>query len=160
MIHSDSSDVNIKLTMHNLSTESTKVCPSIFSPGCSVSTAILWLLYPSTWGRSPSFWPMPTPSCGLQVSRFAVEDWATINLPLYAWFFTAQSRWRNSCRHCSGQDHPTHQCPWGVDVACPMATEITTRSEVPICLSWNAGACRFPAACNFRHICSTCLGPH
>ena len=99
----------------------------------------------------------------LQVSGRPSEDWSIINLSLYARLFTAQSRRRNSCRYCSGRDHASNQCPWGVDVAQPITG--TSRpnqalTEAPICTSWNAGACRFPSACNFRHVCATCLAPH
>ena len=99
----------------------------------------------------------------LQVSGRPSDDWSVINLSLYARLFTAQSRRRNSCRYCSGRDHASNQCPWGVDVVQPGAgtSQINpVQGESPICTSWNAGACRFPSACNFRHICSTCLAPH
>ena len=99
----------------------------------------------------------------LQVSGRPSEDWSVLNLPLYARLFTAQSRRRNSCRYCSGQDHTSDQCPWGVDVVQPTARSFNPHSgpgEPPICLSWNSGACRFPTACHFRHVCSHCLAPH
>ena len=97
----------------------------------------------------------------LQVSARPEEDWSVLNLPLYARLFTAQSRRRNSCRYCSGRDHLSVHCPWGVDVALPQGTPgRVIGSDSPICLSWNSGVCRFPASCNFRHVCATCLAPH
>ena len=30
----------------------------------------------------------------------------------------------------------------------------------PVCMSWNAGSCRFPGKCGYAHICTICEGPH
>ena len=100
----------------------------------------------------------------LQMSMRPEEDWSVLNLPLYARLFTAQSRRWNLCCYCSGRNHLSVHCPWGVDMAFPPGTPgrvIGERGDSPICLSWNTGgACRFPALCNFRHVCATCLAPH
>ena len=29
-----------------------------------------------------------------------------------------------------------------------------------ICLSWNKGACKYPGACSYAHVCATCRGKH
>ena len=29
--------------------------------------------------------------------------------------------------------------------------------NLPICISWSAGACKFPETCNFHHVCSACV---
>ena len=29
-----------------------------------------------------------------------------------------------------------------------------------ICLSWNKGACKYPGACSYAHVCATCRGEH
>ena len=67
----------------------------------------------------------------LQVSAQPGADWSVLNLPLYARLFTAQSRRRNSCRYCSGRDHTSVHCPWGVDVASPLGTPSRKRRRSP-----------------------------
>lgn len=40
-----------------------------------------------------------------------------------------------------------------------LKTSITTPAIMrgpPICISWNAGSCRFPETCSCRHVCSSC----
>ena len=57
----------------------------------------------------------------LQVSGHPTEDWASLNLSLYARLFTRQSHRHNSCRYCSAWEHTSSVCPWGVDIAQPIS---------------------------------------
>ena len=74
-----------------------------------------------------------------------------------------QSRRRNTCQYCSGQDHASSVCPWGVDIVQPIPAlprPTPEREEKPIRILWNTGACCFPSPCNFRHIYLSCTAPH
>ena len=97
-------------------------------------------------------------------------NWRRVDASLYARFVTAQSRWSATCQFCCSAGHRSNACPWGVDE--PSSQEPNTpdprlarlkstfsQTGRPICISWNAGACRFPDSCRFQHVCSACSFP-
>ena len=104
----------------------------------------------------------------LQLASNPASDWSTINISLYARTFTAATRRTNVCRYCCSKEHASRVCPWGVDA--PGSLPHTQQplqpaprqhqGTAPLCMSWNAGACRFPRSCRFRHACSLCGEAH
>ena len=102
----------------------------------------------------------------LQASSDPQAGWGIINIVLYARTFTAATRRHNACRFCCSREHPSQSCPWGVDSPGSRASIIQhgprpyPQGTSPCCMSWNAGACRFPRSCRFRHVCSTCGDLH
>ena len=105
----------------------------------------------------------------LQAAASVTQDWGTMNIPLYARTFMGASARRFVCRFCCSREHQSHQCPWGVDT--PSLRPATNRpaparpvslgeSVTPTCTSWNAGPCRFPTSCRYRHVCSNCGEQH
>ena len=69
------------------------------------------------------------------------------------------------CTLCRGVDHTRSQCALGylqppsMGTTSPASTTITGAKR-NICMSWNKGACIFPANCSYRHVCATCQQLH
>ena len=78
------------------------------------------------------------------------------------------------CTFCREPDHASDRCalaylhpPSGSqprqqqNASTPMRPTTRSRPLPPdICISWNKGACRYPANCRYRHICATCFARH
>lgn len=80
------------------------------------------------------------------------------------------------CRHCRGVDHSSAGCAlspltpvtkYGNQTKfekaadeCKPRQPSTRPAGRFICRSWNAGKCRFPGTCYYRHVCSTCNEQH
>ena len=106
----------------------------------------------------------------VQAASQRQTNWRCVDASLYARFVTSQSRRSATCQFCCSAGHRSNACPWGVDEPSSQepgtpaprpARPISTFSPTgrPICISWNAGACRFPDSCRFRHVCSACSFP-
>ena len=91
--------------------------------------------------------------------------WNTLLPGLQAATILGQRRGQGSlfCTLCRGVDHIRSQCallylqppPTGTTPPDPVAG-----TKQSICMSWNKGACIFPASCSYRHICATCQLQH
>lgn len=103
----------------------------------------------------------------IQAATRRTTDWTSADPSLYARLVACQSRRASTCQFCCSSSHKSSACPWGIDE--PSAEEppplppfrrraaaTLARSDPPICMSWNAGACRFPGTCTYRHVCSSC----
>ena len=82
------------------------------------------------------------------------------------------------CRHCHEVDHSSANCavaallpktfPTSADAGPSHTGKFISKGkrpapypqQRPICTSWNAGNCRFPGKCGYRHSCSICDGSH
>ena len=106
----------------------------------------------------------------IQAASRRTTDWTSVDASLYARFVTCLPRRSSVCQFCCSSGHRSSACPWGVDdptsqeqapvragmLSQPVGTAPYAR---PICIFWNAGACRFPESCRFRHVCSSCGVP-
>ena len=66
------------------------------------------------------------------------------------------------CTLCQECDHTVQQCALTqlqqpALRSAPTSLRASGRSLGRICSSWNDGACLYPGACNYRHICSNCF---
>ena len=72
------------------------------------------------------------------------------------------------CRYCTGADHPAESCalaPFFPPAKASLPPRYSPaggpgRTSGLLCKSWNAGKCRFPGNCYYRHVCSTCGDNH
>ena len=78
------------------------------------------------------------------------------------------------CTLCRESDHSTGDCALGYlqpTLMQPLRPAMPTQRPAAqkqhpsarketVCFSWNAGNCRFPGSCHFRHLCSRCNQPH
>ena len=100
----------------------------------------------------------------IQDTTRRTTDWTSADPSLDAHLVACQSRHASTCQFCCTSSHRSTACSWGVDK--PSAEEIspspslrratTTRGDPPVCISWNAGACKFSGSCAYRHVCASC----
>lgn len=108
----------------------------------------------------------------IQAASRRITDWTSVDASLYARFVTCSPRRSSVCQFCCSSGHKSSACPWGVDdptwldsfpprssYGQTQGSSTTTPAAgrgFPICISWNAGSCRYPETCRFRHACSSC----
>ena len=105
----------------------------------------------------------------IQAASRRTTDWQSVDASLYARFVACQLRWSSVCQFCCSSGYRSSTCPWGVDDPASLdlgpphlnatITLGTTPYSRPICISWNAGSCRYPESCCYRHVCSSCAAP-
>ena len=98
------------------------------------------------------------------------QSWTKVEPSLYAQCFTGQeARRENWCRTCQSVDHPSTACPyqsrkraWSSQNGPGSPPAGSSGRSDDICRKFNRynGDCRFGRECRFRHVCSTCQGPH
>ena len=106
-------------------------------------------------------------------------DWSQLDSALYTSTFLAQRTQAGLfCHHCFGADHVTRDCALQPFAATADPSPLRSppkkyfkqpssfkarafgQEGIPICLSWNKGACIKGSACRYRHSCAVCPGNH
>ena len=108
----------------------------------------------------------------------SLVDWSQLDSALYSSTFLAQrTQFGLFCHHCYGVDHSTKECalqPFAATSdSAPSPKKYVVPSiykqsffkkasaeSIPICLSWNKGACIKGNSCKYRHSCVICPGNH
>lgn len=101
--------------------------------------------------------------------RTCTTEWQGVDTSLYTSSVACQPCWSSVCQFCCSSGHRSSTCPWEVndpaslDIGPPCLNATTTLGATPysrpICNSWNAGSCRYPGSCHYRHVCSSCAAP-
>ena len=107
------------------------------------------------------------------------ESWNYLDAALHQVYIASQrDKVVAPCKHCHECDHQASECtvasllPKPAVPSTEPSSQVADRSSTkgkrpapyakqrPVCLSWNAGGCRFPGRCSYAHVCSSCYGSH